>query len=148
LHAVLFQVLEHEPEPVRNWAPDVPEVLVHLVERALRKEPAARFQNAGELREALRLVRQVFEGTLDEESAINSILTPSPEASEATILSEQPAADAEATRIEPTPGSSPDVKRSGIGKRPGSGSRPPAMVAGAATRVNPGSGATVVAPRS
>lgn len=151
LHAVLFQVLEHEPEPVRNWVPDVPEVLVHLVERALRKEPAARFQNAGELREALRLVRQVFEGTLDEESAIHSILTPSPETSEATILSEQPAADAEATRIEPTPGtpgSSPDMKRSGIGKRPGSGSRPPAMVAGAPTRVNPGSGATVVSPRS
>lgn len=151
LHAVLFQVLEHEPEPVRNWVPDVPEVLVHLVERALRKEPGERFQNAGELREALRMVRQVFEGTLDEESAIHTILTPSPEANEATIMGDQKAGDAEATRIEPNPstqGSAADVKRGGIGKRPGSGSRPPGLMSGGATRVNPGSGATVVSPRS
>jgi serine/threonine protein kinase/tetratricopeptide (TPR) repeat protein len=151
LHAVLFQVLEHEPESVRHWAPEVPEVLVHLVERALRKNPAERFQNAGELREALRMVREVFEGTLDEESAIQAVLAPSAEASDATILGESSTRDAEATRIEPSPpgpGSGADVKRSGIGKRPGSGSRPPAIVSGGGTRVNPGSGATVVPPRS
>ena len=42
IHAVLFQVLDHDPEPVRNFAPDVPEILVAVVHRALEKDAARR----------------------------------------------------------------------------------------------------------
>jgi tetratricopeptide (TPR) repeat protein len=151
LHAVLFQVLEHEPEPVRNWAPDVPDMLIHMVERSLKKDPTERFQDAGELREALRVVRQVFEGLMDEESAIQAILTPA-ETSQATIIGAGEPGDAEATRIEPTPPPPPgpgSASGRGVARKSGSGSRPPTLVAGsAAARASSGSGATMVSPRS
>ena len=60
MHAVLFQVLENDPEPPRRWVPTLPPVLVQLVERALRKEPARRFPNGGEILEAVREARQAI----------------------------------------------------------------------------------------
>jgi len=57
-HSILFQVLEHEPEPVRSVAPEVPEAVVEVILRALRKDPGARFQHAGEMRAALIVVRR------------------------------------------------------------------------------------------
>jgi serine/threonine protein kinase len=67
LHAVLFNVLQQDPEPVRKWAPDLPNVLVDLVEKALSKDPAERFQRGGEVRDALRSVRRALaEGWVGE----------------------------------------------------------------------------------
>jgi serine/threonine protein kinase len=57
MHAVLFQVLENDPEPARRWVPNLPPVLVELVERALSKDPAERYQNAGEMLDAVREAR-------------------------------------------------------------------------------------------
>jgi serine/threonine-protein kinase len=57
LHAVLFQVMQNEPEPLVNLAPDVPPALQQVVERAMLKDPAARFRDAGEMREGLRPAR-------------------------------------------------------------------------------------------
>jgi len=73
IHAVLFQVLEHDPQPMRNWAGDVPEILVEVVRRALDKDPVRRFQDAGQLREAVHVARQVFSGEIDEEAGLAAL---------------------------------------------------------------------------
>jgi len=73
IHAVLFQVLEHDPEPVRHWAEDVPEILVEVVHRALEKDAARRFQDAGQMRDALRIARQVFAGDMDEAAGLTAL---------------------------------------------------------------------------
>jgi serine/threonine-protein kinase len=57
LHAVLFQVMQNEPESLANLVPDIPPALQQVVERAMHKDPAARFRDAGEMREALRPAR-------------------------------------------------------------------------------------------
>jgi len=88
MHTVLFHVLQDEPEPLRHWV-DVPAILVEVVERALLKDPTRRFQNAEELREAVRAVRQVLaEGREDE----------------ATLESELGSREAEATLVEAVEG--------------------------------------------
>jgi eukaryotic-like serine/threonine-protein kinase len=60
MHSILFQVLEHQPEPLRKWAPDLPPRLVQVVEKALEKDAALRFQHGGELRDALRSMRRAL----------------------------------------------------------------------------------------
>ena len=57
MHGVLFKVMQEEPTPLAEVAPDVPQPLMHVVERALSKDAAERFQSAGELLNALRLAR-------------------------------------------------------------------------------------------
>ena len=74
-HAVLFQVVNKQPEPVRKWNPDLPPILIEVVERAMVKDRAKRLQNASELREALaRARRAIREGrgasTLEAEGVI------------------------------------------------------------------------------
>jgi tetratricopeptide (TPR) repeat protein len=60
MHNILFKVVEGGPEPVVTWVPDLPSGLVALVEKALTKDPAQRFQNGAEMREALRKVRSAI----------------------------------------------------------------------------------------
>jgi hypothetical protein len=57
LHAVLFQVMQNEPETLANLIPDIPLALQQVVERAMAKDPNVRFRDAGEMREALRPAR-------------------------------------------------------------------------------------------
>jgi hypothetical protein len=57
MHTILFKVLEEQPEPVGRFAPNVPPRFVRLIEKALAKDPAQRFQHAGEVRDALRAIR-------------------------------------------------------------------------------------------
>jgi ferredoxin/hemoglobin-like flavoprotein len=57
LHAVLYKVVQHEPEPLRKIAPALPASLSDVVARALGKDPAQRYQSVSELRDALRVVR-------------------------------------------------------------------------------------------
>jgi hypothetical protein len=57
LHAVLFQVMQHEPESLATVAPGVPPALRQVVERAMLKDPAGRYRDGADLREALRPVR-------------------------------------------------------------------------------------------
>jgi len=61
MHAVLYQVLQNDPEPPRHWVPDLPPALVSVVDKALSKDPSERFQNAGEMLVALRQARQALE---------------------------------------------------------------------------------------
>jgi len=60
MHTILYKVLEEDPEPVRNWVPGLPGPFVAFVERCLAKEPEHRFQHAGEMRDALRKVREAL----------------------------------------------------------------------------------------
>jgi serine/threonine protein kinase len=68
LHAVFFQVLEHEPPPVSQLNAEVPEVLVPFLARAMAKKPDDRYQNATEMREALRVARRTMAGELAADS--------------------------------------------------------------------------------
>jgi serine/threonine-protein kinase len=51
--SLLRRVLEEMPEPILEFAPDVPPAAVRLVEKCLQKDPAARFQTPQELGEAI-----------------------------------------------------------------------------------------------
>ena len=62
MHGVLFKVMQEEPPPMAEFAPDLPPMLVQVVERALAKDPAERFQSAGEMLAALRQTRQAVAG--------------------------------------------------------------------------------------
>ncbi len=50
---VVYAVSTQEPSPLRALRPDLPEALVAIVERALCKDPAGRFQTVRELADAL-----------------------------------------------------------------------------------------------
>jgi len=52
---IMMAVLGAEPEPLAAVAPDVPAPVAAIVERCLRKEPAQRYQTAGELHAALEV---------------------------------------------------------------------------------------------
>jgi serine/threonine-protein kinase len=55
-NALLVQILSATPRPLHEIQPDVPTGLEQIVERALRKLPADRFQSAVEVQAALRAV--------------------------------------------------------------------------------------------
>jgi hypothetical protein len=57
MHAVLFKVMQEEPVPARELAPETPEVVLQIVEKALAKDPVLRFQNASEMLAGLRQAR-------------------------------------------------------------------------------------------
>ncbi|MCL4817872.1 MAG: serine/threonine protein kinase [Vicinamibacteria bacterium] len=132
VHAVLFQVVHKEPQPVRHWTPDVPTVLVQLVEKCLSKSAAERFPDAGALREALHGVRQALSAGQLESADLADML-------EYELVSEgevgpAPVADADGTQMlgetpvaRPTgPSSRPPGPRTGSFPPVRSGSRPPA----------------------
>ncbi len=56
LHAVLFQVMQGEPEPLENLVPDAPQEIIDVIRAAMSKDPVQRFNNAGEMVDALRQV--------------------------------------------------------------------------------------------
>jgi tetratricopeptide (TPR) repeat protein len=60
MHSVLFQVLDQNPEPIRNRTPEIPLPIAEVVDRALAKDPGQRFQGAGEMRTALRSARRLL----------------------------------------------------------------------------------------
>jgi eukaryotic-like serine/threonine-protein kinase len=66
---VMVSVLEREPQPLPSLAPDVPQSLQRVVERALRKERDNRFEDMEAMRRALLHVRQHDAGATDAESA-------------------------------------------------------------------------------
>lgn len=149
IHAVLFQVLEHDPQPVRNWVADIPEILVEVVRRALEKDPARRFPDAGQMREAVHIARQVFVGDMDEADGLAALhelgsaeatvigLTPPGEATVITSDPAAPGAESPLDRTRTRKGASLLKGRTqsrvpGSSRRPGTprpGSRPPAAPA-------------------
>lgn len=60
VHSILYEVLEHDPPPLRELVPDLPPLVVPIVEKALRKDPARRYPSASALRDALRDARRAI----------------------------------------------------------------------------------------
>ena len=60
MHTILYKVLEEAPEPVARWVPGLPAPFVALLDRCLDKEPQNRYADGGELRDALRKVREAL----------------------------------------------------------------------------------------
>jgi serine/threonine protein kinase len=60
VHSILYEVLEHDPQPLRSWVPDLPPLLLPIVDRALAKDPEGRFASAGQMREAVRAARRAI----------------------------------------------------------------------------------------
>jgi tRNA A-37 threonylcarbamoyl transferase component Bud32/tetratricopeptide (TPR) repeat protein len=60
MHSVLFKVLQEHPPSVKELVPDLPIVLYQVVEVALSKDPAQRFQDGRAFRDALGQARQAI----------------------------------------------------------------------------------------
>jgi len=83
LHAILFRVLEYQPESIRKWVPEIPDDVVAIVEKCLAKDPAQRYQDGAALGEALHLVRGMLDpanqssaGTVSSRSWASSRIRP------------------------------------------------------------------------
>ncbi len=62
MHAVLFRILESEPEPVRRWYPEAPSPIVALAAKALSKDPERRFATGARMAAVVRAVRAELSG--------------------------------------------------------------------------------------
>ena len=60
---IVFAIVNNEPEPLKEYREDVPEVLEAVVARMLEKDPDLRYQNCTELIGDLNGVRREFETT-------------------------------------------------------------------------------------
>jgi serine/threonine protein kinase len=56
--ATLYSVVNEEPQPVQALVPDAPPELVHIIGRALEKDPAERYQSAVDMLIDLRRLRK------------------------------------------------------------------------------------------
>ncbi len=170
VHGVLFQILEQEPEPIRKWAPEVPAALVEVVERALAKDPAHRYADAGEMARGLADARDAIAGETVVEDAGRgaatmfqggdaTVIEPSPAASvrgaTALTLARTPARAGQShmprtVRPDPTVGGGPATQAPGAGpkssarlrRRRGSPDRRHGGRGPVGSRASPASGAT------
>jgi serine/threonine-protein kinase len=116
MHAILFEVLEHDPQPLRALVPEMPPLILPIVDRALVKDPAGRYQSAIEMLDAIRGARRalasaqaaaaVLTGTVDLEATLvgnepPTVIAPA-SASQASFasLSRQPTMVAGATALD------------------------------------------------
>jgi tetratricopeptide (TPR) repeat protein len=121
MHTILFQVLDHDPEPIRKWVPDLPLPVVQLLEKALVKDPEWRFQSAGEMREALRSARRAMAASRMAAAALGA-----PEdAAEATLLG------SDAPTFVSNPDAARDMRAAATQTRLGSLARERTLVTGA-----------------
>ena len=79
LFLLLEQIVKSEAQPLREVAPEVPEPLAAVVERAMQKTPENRFASAGDMRSAL-------ESALESLSDASGPAGAAPEAREAARL--------------------------------------------------------------
>jgi eukaryotic-like serine/threonine-protein kinase len=56
--AVMYSILNEEPQPIQSYLPEVPPELMHVVNRALEKDPAERYQTVQEMVIDLRRLRK------------------------------------------------------------------------------------------
>jgi len=58
---VLFQVVHKEPPGIRQWSPEVPRILVEVVEKAMVKDRNLRFQTARQMQAGLAVARRALD---------------------------------------------------------------------------------------
>ena len=56
--AMVYSIVNEEPEPILKFRQDVPPELVHLINRTLEKDPADRYQSMGEVAGELRHLKK------------------------------------------------------------------------------------------
>jgi len=64
LHAVLYKVVSEQPPPLRSVSQAIPPSLQPIVDRALAKDPAHRYQSAGDMARDLAKVRSALGAAL------------------------------------------------------------------------------------
>lgn len=72
IYSIIYKQKQEDPPPLRDLRPDLSDRLVHLVERAIRKDPAERWDSADAMLEALRALEDpemdpLFHGIVDAE---------------------------------------------------------------------------------
>ncbi len=70
LHAILFNIVSHEPLLLTELVPALPSDLDDIFSIALMKDPKARFESAAAMTKALLLVRQSLSPTSDHASLV------------------------------------------------------------------------------
>ena len=69
--AMLYSIVNDEPEPLQHYIPDAPSELLHILDRALEKDVEERYQTVHDMlidlrrvkKDTSRVVRQLFDGT-------------------------------------------------------------------------------------
>jgi len=56
--AMVYSIVNEEPEPIQNYLPEVSPEILHIVSRALEKNPDDRYQSVGEMVVDLRRVKR------------------------------------------------------------------------------------------
>jgi serine/threonine-protein kinase len=142
VHAVLFRILETEPESVRRWIPDIAEPVVALAAKALTKDPARRFATGAEMATAVVAVLAELSGSGSREATLATLLAGEAQQGETHLipptsqgnLALEALVDSGAERA---PGATPLGQPTLSGKaptRPGSGQRARTAAAGGGLR--------------
>ena len=56
--AMMYSVLNEEPQPIQKYIPDISSEFVHILNRALEKDPENRYQTAADLRSDLKRLKR------------------------------------------------------------------------------------------
>jgi hypothetical protein len=80
--AVLMKIMTEEPPRVDSLVPDLPPPLVNVVRRALEKDPAKRYQRAGDMAAELTLIRISLASTGQQAPDLGETLYAEPRLSE------------------------------------------------------------------
>jgi serine/threonine-protein kinase len=65
VHGVLYQVLTHDPKPLRTMAPSIPAALERVVMKAMNKVPQDRYESAHAMQQGLVGIRAALSGATD-----------------------------------------------------------------------------------
>ncbi len=76
VHAAIFQVLERQPPPLASFDPTLPAAAERVVARAIAKRPADRYQDAGDMRQAVAWLRRLVQGEVSESQVLSAIDAP------------------------------------------------------------------------
>jgi serine/threonine protein kinase len=80
--AIMYSILNEDPEPVTGFLPDAPAEVQHIVNRALEKDPADRYQSADDLLIDLRRIKKRT-GRVSRVAPVASTVQPVSETSQA-----------------------------------------------------------------
>ena len=72
--ATMFKIVHQRPQPVREIKPQTPDYLVSIIDKALAKRPAERFQSGQEMAQALRERRVVAAPDAGDRDAVTEAL--------------------------------------------------------------------------
>lgn len=147
VHAILYQVVHREPQPARQWNPDIPVELATIVESAMTKAIDGRYKDGAALRDAIRAYRYgeaaaPIETVIEDEPlvAVDPDATSVGGISQATLPQGMPAVQQTAAIRRPVTG------YAGGNKRPSG--RPGSTIPPNASRSGPVRGTTASAPVS